>query len=207
MPPPAPSLRFVLPQVESCGNETSRSSGRGLPDRLELGSASHSACGARLNTAGREGCAGRRGEPNVDARDPIIETVLSMTEAFHRGDIPAILRTYEPGAVVVGEPGRPLSGEAALGAMFAGFIALEPAFTYSGHDVVQAGDIALHLAPWRMTGTAADGTMVQARGLSVAVLRRQPDGRWLMAIDQPYGDGLLRAAEAGATSAERGGAS
>jgi ketosteroid isomerase-like protein len=30
--------------------------------------------------------------------------------------------------------------------------------------------------------------------LSIAVLRRQADGRWLMVIDDPYGDALLNQA-------------
>jgi ketosteroid isomerase-like protein len=113
-----------------------------------------------------------------------------MTDAFNKGDISAILRTYEP-EVVVGDPGKPVHGENALKAIFARFIAAKAAFTYSGHEVVRAGDLALHLAPWHMTGVAPDGTAIEARGLSVAVLRRQPDGQWLMVIDQPYGDMLL----------------
>jgi uncharacterized protein (TIGR02246 family) len=124
--------------------------------------------------------------------DSILSTVLTMTDAFHKGDIPAILRTYEADAVVVGDPGKPVQGEAALAAMFARYIAANPVFTYSGHEVVHAGDLALHLAPWRMAGVAPDGTKIEARGLSVAVLRRQADGRWLMVIDHPYGDALLR---------------
>ena len=127
----------------------------------------------------------------METSDPIVSTILTMTAAFQMGDIPAIMRTYEPGAVVVGEPGKPLTGEAALRAMFAAFIAVKPEFTYSGHDVVIADDLALHLSPWQMNGVAPDGTAVRHKGLSVAVLRRQPDGRWLMAIDQPYGDALL----------------
>jgi uncharacterized protein (TIGR02246 family) len=127
----------------------------------------------------------------METKDAIVSTVLTMTNAFQKGDIPAILRAYEPAAVVVGEPGKPLSGEAALRAMFAAFIAMKPEFTYAGHDVVIAGDLALHLAPWQMSGVAPDGTVVRQRGLSVAVLRRQPDGRWLMVIDHPHGDALL----------------
>ena len=125
-----------------------------------------------------------------------ISTILTMTDAFQKGDLPAVLRTYEPGAVVVGEPGKPLQGEAALRAMFAGFMAVKPQFTYGGHDVIQAGDVALHIAPWHMTGIDPSGAPVQAQGLSVAVLRRQPDGSWLMVIDQPYGDVLLAPARA-----------
>lgn len=123
----------------------------------------------------------------MEAKDAIVSTVLNMTDAFQKGDIPAILRAYERGAVVVGEPGRPVTGESALKAMFARFIAVRPTFTYAGHDVTVADDLALHISPWKMTGVAPDGTTVGQAGLSVAVLRRQQDGRWLLAIDQPHG--------------------
>lgn len=128
----------------------------------------------------------------MEAKDAIVENVLTMTDAFQRGDIPGILRTYERDAVVVAEPGRPLTGGSKLTEMFAMFLTVEPKFRYAGHDVIVAGDLALHLAPWEMTGVAPDGTAVRQAGLSVAVLRRQHDGRWLMVIDQPHGDHQLR---------------
>jgi uncharacterized protein (TIGR02246 family) len=131
----------------------------------------------------------------MDTNQPL-STVLAMTAAFQKGDISTVLRAYEPGAVVVGEPGQPLQGEAALREMFAAFMSVQPKFIYAGHDVVQAGDVALHIAPWQMSGVDPAGRPVQAHGLSVAVLRRQPDGRWLMVIDQPYGDVLLKPAQA-----------
>jgi ketosteroid isomerase-like protein len=130
----------------------------------------------------------------MDQKAQILSTISEMTSAFHEGDVDGIMRTYEPGAVVLGEPGAPVSGTPALRAMFAGFIAAKARFTFLGHEVIQAEDIALHLTPWRMAGTAPDGTAVTAGGLSVAVLRRQSDGRWLMVIDDPFGDSILNQA-------------
>jgi ketosteroid isomerase-like protein len=122
----------------------------------------------------------------MDQKEQILSTVNQMVAAFHEGDIIGILKTYEPGAVVVAEPGAPVTGKSALEAMFAGFIAAGARFTFLGHEVVQAGDLAVHFTPWRMTGTGG--------GLSVAVLRRQPDGKWLMVIDDPYGDSVMNVA-------------
>lgn len=127
----------------------------------------------------------------MDQKAKILSTIDDMTSAFHRGDIDGIMRTYESGALVVGQPGAPVSGVPALRAMFAGFVAAKAQFTFLGHEVIEAEDLALHLTPWRMAGVAPDGTAVAAQGLSVAVLRRQLDGRWLMVIDDPYGDALL----------------
>jgi uncharacterized protein (TIGR02246 family) len=119
-------------------------------------------------------------------------TIDAMTSAFNAGDMNGILRTYEQDAVVVGEPGAPVAGTPALRALFERFIAVKPTFTFLDHEIVEAGDIALHFNVWKMKGTAPDGKPGQDGGLSVAVLRRQPDGRWLMVIDDPYGDHLLK---------------
>jgi ketosteroid isomerase-like protein len=130
----------------------------------------------------------------MDQKEQILSTVNQMVAAFHEGDIIGILKTYEPGAVVVAEPGAPVTGKSALEAMFAGFIAAGARFTFLGHEVVQAGDLAVHFTPWRMTGTGPDGKPITGGGLSVAVLRRQPDGKWLMVIDDPYGDSVMNVA-------------
>ena len=130
----------------------------------------------------------------MDQREQILSTIQQMVNSFHGGDIVGILKAYEPGAVVVGQPGAPVSGRAALETMFAGFIAAGARFTFLGHEVIQAGDLAVHFTPWRMTGTGPDGSPISGGGLSVAVLRRQPDGKWLMVIDDPYGDAILNRA-------------
>ena len=130
----------------------------------------------------------------MDQKEQILSTIHQMVDAFHEGDIAGVLKTYEPGAVVMAEPGAPVAGKAALEAMFAGFIAAQARFTFLGHEVIQAGDVAVHFTPWRMTGTGPDGSRISGGGLSVAVLRRQADGKWLMVIDDPYGDSSLKQA-------------
>lgn len=122
----------------------------------------------------------------------IQSTIDTMTSAFAAHDINGVLATYEPGAVVVGEPGAPVSGTPALRGLFMQFIALDPKFTFLDHEIIQSGDIALHLNTWRMEGRGPDGSAIEQGGLSVVVLRKQPDGRWLMVIDHPYGDALLK---------------
>jgi ketosteroid isomerase-like protein len=72
--------------------------------------------------------------------------------------------------------------------MFADFVAAGVEFTYGAHEVVVAGDLGLLLMQWRAPGPEGEQT-----ALSVAVLRRQPNGSWRMVIDHPFGDGVLRA--------------
>ncbi|NRB17861.1 MAG: SgcJ/EcaC family oxidoreductase [Rhodobacteraceae bacterium] len=120
--------------------------------------------------------------------------VKTMTDAFMAKNITAVMQSYEPGAVVAFEPGKPISDPEAMAAMFTAMSGVNPVFDYAGHEVMVSGDTALHIAPWQMTGTGPDGTEIQQSGLSVAVLRRQADGAWLMVIDNPHGSRLIHVA-------------
>jgi ketosteroid isomerase-like protein len=133
----------------------------------------------------------------MDEQARIVSTIDAMTRAFHAGDVDGIMRTYEAGAVVVGEPGSRVRGDAQLRAMFAGFIAAKARFSFAGHEVIEAGDLALHLTPWTMTGVGPDGAAITSAGLSIAVLRRGPDGTWRMVIDDPFGDAIMGQAAEG----------
>jgi len=124
----------------------------------------------------------------------VLALVQSMTRSFEKGDIDAVMQTYEPNQSIAFEPGAPVSDSARSRQLFQEFRALSPKFSYSGHDVIVEGDIAVHIAPWQMTGTDPNGNTVTGEGLSVAVLRRQPDGSWKMVIDNPHGSRLLTAA-------------
>lgn len=126
-----------------------------------------------------------------DASRDVIETVEKMTMAFHAKDMAGVLAAYEPNATVLFEPGVETKVKSEFEEKFNGFFQISPTFTYGGHQAVVQGDIAVHFAPWTMTGTAPDGTEIKQTGLSVAVLRKQADGNWLMVIDNPHGQHLL----------------
>jgi len=125
----------------------------------------------------------------MNTQNEILAVINSMTTSFAAGNIDAVMSTYASEAVVVSEPGKPVQGEPALRTMFASFVEAGAAFTYGAHEVVVAGDTALHLMKW--TAPQPDGN--DASALSVAVLRRQPNGRWKMVIDHPFGDAVMSA--------------
>ncbi len=134
----------------------------------------------------------QQGEPMTKDQRDVLAVVERMTSAFQQGDIDQVMASYETSAAVLFEPGTPVSEPAALRQMFEAFSAMSPNFTYSGHEVVVAGDVAVHFAPWTMTGTSPEGQKIEQNGLSVAVMRKQPDGRWLMVIDNPHGQRLMQ---------------
>lgn len=117
----------------------------------------------------------------------VLNVIETMTSSFAQADIDGVMNTYEPNAMVMFEPGLGLSDEDAIRQGFTEFASMNPSFTYGEHQVIVAGDIGVHISPWQMKGTTPDGAAMEIGGLSVAVLRKQPDGKWLMVIDNPYG--------------------
>ena len=122
----------------------------------------------------------------------VISAIETMTAAFHKQDIENVMAAYEKGAAIMFEPGQQSSDPILVKKMFQGFFQLNPSFIYpQGHEVYIANDIALHISPWKMRGTSSEGQDIEQSGLSVAVLRKQVDGQWLLVLDNPHGQLLL----------------
>lgn len=122
-----------------------------------------------------------------------IDAVNDLTEAINHGDLEAALALYEPGAVVVVQPGQLARGTAELRAALAGFISLKPTLRSEVQQAIETGDIALYLSRWSLQGTDPSGQPVAMGGESSDILRRQADGRWLIALDNPWGAQVLTA--------------
>ena len=121
----------------------------------------------------------------------VFSTIEKMVDAFQNKNIDGVLAAYEADAMVMFEPQKPVAGKEMLKTVFSQFVGMNPQYTFSGHEIYISGDIATHIAPWSMTGHMPDGTNIEQSGLSVAVLRKQPDGNWLMVQDNPHGQFLL----------------
>lgn len=112
-------------------------------------------------------------------------------QAINRGDLPAAVALYEPNAVLVVRPGQVARGAAEIRDALAGFVALKATLRSQAQRVLEAHDVALYLGRWSLRGTDPTGRAVLLSGESTDVLRRQPDGRWLIALDNPWGAQLL----------------
>lgn len=122
----------------------------------------------------------------------VLETIERMTTAFHNKDIEDVMAFYEPNALVIFEPETPIKDPVELRAMFMNAFVINPIFTYSGHEVFVNGNLATHIAPWTMNGQTPDGTKITQSGLSVAILRKQQNGEWLIIFDNPHGNFLMQ---------------
>jgi uncharacterized protein (TIGR02246 family) len=119
------------------------------------------------------------------------DTVRNLIEAINKGELEPALSLYEPGAAFVVQPGKIVHGTDAIRAALEGFISLKPSIKGEVPQLAEAGDIALYCSRWTLIGTSPDGKRVEMNGISSDVLRRQTDGRWLVAIDNPWGTSIV----------------
>ncbi len=119
------------------------------------------------------------------------DTVTQLVKAVNQGDLEAAVACYETDATLIVQPGQVATGKKAIREAFAGFIAMKVTITTETHKTIQTGDTVLFISRWTANGTAPDGATVKMGGASSDVLRRQTDGRWLIAIDNPFGAAIL----------------
>jgi ketosteroid isomerase-like protein len=123
------------------------------------------------------------------AREPE-EAHRLWTERLKASDLDGLLALYEPNATIMHQPGQVVSGTAAIREALADLLGLKPTFDMPEiKPAIRSGDLALLRSRWTLSGTGPDGSPVNLSGTTADVVRRQADGTWLFAIDNPWGTG------------------
>jgi uncharacterized protein (TIGR02246 family) len=116
---------------------------------------------------------------------------VALDREFERllnaGDLDGLMTLYEAEAALMPMPGSVVVGASGVRAALAGFIAAKPLIRTNGRLVAQTGDLALLANDWTLELDGQDGKRTTMSGSAVEIVRRQDDGRWLFAMDMPYG--------------------
>jgi uncharacterized protein (TIGR02246 family) len=105
------------------------------------------------------------------------------------GDVDAVVALYEPGASLVQQDRGTASGHGAIREALAGFAEMQPTLRMNVKQVVRAGeDLAVLYNDWTMSAKGPDGPQELA-GKAIEIVRRQPDGTWRFAVDDPWARG------------------
>lgn len=115
------------------------------------------------------------------------EEIQSLfTAAFDAGSLDDLLALYEDQAAFATGPDTYVTGKPAIREALAGFLAMKPRLRYASSFTMRAGEnLALLQGRWTIAGTGPNSEPVQLAGTSREVVRRQQDGTWLYAIDDP----------------------
>ncbi len=109
-------------------------------------------------------------------------------EAANNSDVEALVALYEPDPAFAVQPRGAASGSEALRSHLTELLALRPRFErVTTTKVFEAGDVALTCSDWAATATDPAGSAFTMAGRGTEVARRQPDGTWLLVIDNPWG--------------------
>jgi uncharacterized protein (TIGR02246 family) len=110
----------------------------------------------------------------------------ALTTAYNAGDLESMLALYDPKAVFVIKPGRVTDGPTELRTALRRLIELRGHLTIHPHAFVRSDDVVLVLGKYTLSGRRRDGTPLELESRFADVLRRQPDGRWLLAVDNGF---------------------
>lgn len=108
-----------------------------------------------------------------------------FADRMNNADLDGLVALYEPSAVFEPQSGVVVQGHAAIRQALRDLLAIGPTITADTVEVLVAGDVALVVNEWVLTGAAPDGTSLRQEGRSTDIVRLQPDGRWLVVIDKP----------------------
>jgi uncharacterized protein (TIGR02246 family) len=115
------------------------------------------------------------------------DVYAALSAAYNAGDLEAMLSLYDPKAVFVIKPGRVTESPAELRAAMQHVIALRGRMSINPDTFTRSDDLVLVLGKFTLSGSRADGTPFERTSRFADVLRREPDGSWRIAVDNPYG--------------------
>jgi uncharacterized protein (TIGR02246 family) len=107
-------------------------------------------------------------------------------------DLDSLVGLYEEHASLVNEDRSVAVGTKAIRQTLQGMFAAMPeiSLTMNVHQVIRGGDdLAVLHNDWTANGKTADGSPISMSHKALEVVRRQADGTWRFAIDDPYGRG------------------
>jgi uncharacterized protein (TIGR02246 family) len=118
------------------------------------------------------------------------EQVIELfAERLNEGDSEGALSLYEQDASFAVRPGEVVQGTDAIREALSTFTAIKPKLSGTIEKSLTAGDVALIVNRWQLEGEQPDGAPVRMAGVSADVMRRDADGSWRIAIDDPWGGG------------------
>jgi ketosteroid isomerase-like protein len=111
----------------------------------------------------------------------------SQVKEFNRGNIDFLMKMYEMDACFASKPGQAVNDLDSIRRTLQDFIHMGAKLEAIVRRVIQASDLALLITEWSINGNEPDGKPINFVGRGTVVLRRQPNGTWLMVIENPWG--------------------
>ena len=109
----------------------------------------------------------------------------TFEKAVNSKDVDAVLAMYDTSGIVVEFDGSQTTGRDAMRTSFENLIAMIRHLEGTDRKLFIAGGVALLSGTWTAEIALPDGTVVTQQGTNAEVAVEQPDGTWLLVIDDP----------------------
>jgi uncharacterized protein (TIGR02246 family) len=111
-----------------------------------------------------------------------------FAQGINAGDAHGVASLYEEDAILVSTPEKIVRGREAILDGLLNFLRIKPKMTLNAARILRNGDIAILYSDWTIEGRNLDGSRMSVTVRPTLVARRQADGAWLVAIDDPSTD-------------------
>jgi uncharacterized protein (TIGR02246 family) len=111
----------------------------------------------------------------------------AFAECVKAQDLDGLAALYEPEAQYVRRDGTVVVGQPAIRELLQSLTNVATEIEMNVTTVVALKGIALVYNDWTSKTVGQDGRVRESAGQAIEVVRRQPDGQWLFAIDDPFG--------------------
>jgi ketosteroid isomerase-like protein len=116
-------------------------------------------------------------------------TASRLIAALYDRDLEAAMALYEQEATLAGYPGMLVKGISDIRHFLKGLFSLNAHVRYETGVFTESGDLALFTAKWKILNVITTPLPMPKASypVHISVLRKQPDGSWLIAVDNPWG--------------------
>jgi len=110
-----------------------------------------------------------------------------FAECVKARDLAGLIALYESEAQYVRRDGTVVTGKPAIRELLQGLTNIATEIEMNVLRVVALNAVAVIYNDWKSKSVSEDGQVRESSGKAIEVVRRQPDGQWLFAIDDPFG--------------------
>ncbi len=107
-------------------------------------------------------------------------------EEFNKGNVNFLMTLHEKRSFA-SKPGQAVKELDDIRQSFQSLVDMGVKLSAKPRTVCTAGDLALLITEWSISGIEHDGKPVNLTGRGTVVLRQQSDGSWRMVIENPWG--------------------
>src|SRR5262245_31988368 len=115
------------------------------------------------------------------------DLIKTQVEEFNKSNLSFLMTLYENDTCFASKPGQVVKDVKDIRQTFRDLIDTGGKLEAKVKRELQAGGLALLITEWSITGAESDGKPIKLTGRGTVVLRSQPDGGWLMVIENPWG--------------------